>query len=314
MTDPNINRPERTAFKDAASVAAAHGASVHLHTKLTDLVPPASGDDYDWSTRAHVDLVVRDDEDGLQPLVAIEVDGRSHTQNAQTIYRDRLKDALLRDAGIDVVRVKADAAQRPHGKERMTAYLLTLWFASRAFYAAQEDGLVAYDESFFHPFTFTVDETTGRRESLDPTLRIRSRLQSDSAENGIPVCWIPQEWHRTDPVTTDTVARVILPLTDEQFLLVEAVVAGMNIPGVRPADIAGQLALEQIEADYDGWLSGDATARRVSDLDSVVPQDATPFGPDGTWRFTGSSSLFADWMRPILGSDRVARTLGGNFG
>lgn len=313
MPDPNINRAEQIAFKDAAAVADDHGASVHLHTKLTDLVDPAPGDDFDWSTRAHIDLIVRDDENGLQPLIAIEVDGRSHTQDAQTIYRDRLKDALLRDAGIDVVRVKADAALRLHGKDRMTAYLLTLWFASRAFHQAKEEGDVAYDESFFHPFMFTVDEGTGRRESLDPTARIRGRLYHDSAENGIPVCWIPQGWHCIDPITTDTVARVILPLTEAQFLFAEAVVAGMNIPGVRPGDIAEQLALEQIEADYDAWLSGDATARRASDLDSIVPQEAVAFAPDGSWRYTGSSSLFADWMRPILGSDRTVRTLGGSF-
>jgi hypothetical protein len=143
-----IELPERTAYRDLMRVVEAHDARVHQGVKLSSIVAPPAGADFDWATRAEIDLLVRDHD--LAPLFAMEVDGRHHIDDARQVRRDRLKDRLLRDAGIDLLRVTSQGALSRHGRDRLVAYLADLWFTSRSFHEQQQTGAIPPDEIFCH--------------------------------------------------------------------------------------------------------------------------------------------------------------------
>lgn len=304
-----VNLHERTVYRDVREVAAHHGASVHLNTKLSDLADPHdAGPLFDWATRAHVDLLVRDDDDAMAPLFAIEIDGMQHATEERQARRDRVKDDLLQRAGIDVLRVTTGTTSLRHGRDRLAGYLADLWFSSRAFDEAQEEGLVDPYESFFHPFTFRVDQATGRMASLDPAMPFRARLQRDHQRDGKPTVWIPTAFYRRRPHVGRVGALVVIALTEQQFISAEAEIGHFRITGVQPTDVAEEVALLELSLLYRQWRNGEAVARHVRELTRVLPERCARLTAErgDEWYATGHSSIMRDWMASIVGSERVA--------
>ena len=52
----------------------------------------------------HVDFVIVDAADHFRPLLAIELDGKSH-QKAEQQYRDSVKDVIFRSGGLKLLRL-----------------------------------------------------------------------------------------------------------------------------------------------------------------------------------------------------------------
>lgn len=228
-----IELPERTAYRDLMRVVEGYGARVHQGVKLSSVVDPPAGPDFDWATRAEIDLLVRDDD--LAPLFAMEVDGRHHVDDLRQARRDRLKDRLLRDAGIDLLRVTSQGALTQHGRDRLVAYLADLWFTARAFHEQQEAGAIPPDELFSHFGVLVADPDSGRYESLAPDMRVRARLHAEYAAGRLPVTGIPATWirYRRDVGLIDAVT--VLPVRADLFLAAEASVGIASIPGLSPA-------------------------------------------------------------------------------
>lgn len=81
--------------------------------RLLDIVecPPTKFNQPNWFKPIrgyHVDFLLCD-PDSTEPLLVIELDDRSH-QTARSKERDRHKDAVLKAAGIPILRVRAQQA------------------------------------------------------------------------------------------------------------------------------------------------------------------------------------------------------------
>lgn len=278
---------------------------VDQHVRLGD-VAELSGSglnrvDFAWATRAHIDLVVRDAADGT-PLVAVEVDGPQHESDPEQARRDRLKDSLLQQSGVDVIRVRTALAQTRHGRDTLAAYLLDLWAASRAFYDAQEEGTVPLTEVFFHPFMFRYDPETRRSESLDPSMPFLARLAGEMREGGVLSAPATLSRYRDGVGRCDV--RVFLPIAPSRFLYAETTVARFRIPGVAPSQVGEQIALLDIESQYDGWLEGTHGALGPDAAHDLWPRPVCGVRTSGdSWCMSGFSSGFLGWLRDVLGRD-----------
>lgn len=306
-----VNAGEMASYLDLRSVASDNDASVHLGTKLSDVTDPRLAEgDFDWATRAHIDLLIRDDQ-ALRPMFAIEIDGRQHADEEQA-RRDRVKDRLLETAGIDVFRITTATALRRHGKDRLAAYLARIWFMARQFDAAKEAGHFASDESFWHTCVI-VDDGRGGKTSMNPTMEFRRRLALDHADKGTPVVWVPQTWVRTRGDVGLVDARVVLAFTDDLFLYAEATVGRITAHGIQNRDIAEEAALLDLQWQYEQLRRGEPMARRVADLSPLLPPEATMLNlmrTDGSWGQNSGFSLFFDWLVEAVGQERAASVCG----
>lgn len=296
---------EGAAYRDARCVAERYHASVHLNTKLSDLVDPRrAARDFDWATRAHVDVLVRDESHSLEPLFAIEVDGPHHAEPEQA-RRDRLKDGLLREAGIDVIRVTTPTVTRQHGPSRLTAYLTEIWFLARWFRESQQAGTMPQDEPFWHT-SVVIPDKQGNPASFNPTMAFRSRLWKDYGRHGTPCVPVPQAWIRikNDIALVDCIA--VLALTSELFLYAEVQVGRVQAYGIPNRDIAEEMAFLELGWQYDQYLEHRPVARHINQLAPLLPERAEMgnFVNETGWFPNGEAADFGTWLRSAVGTGR----------
>lgn len=298
---PVIELPERTAYRDLTRVVERRDARVHQGVKLSNIVDPPAGPDFEWATRAEIDLLVRDDN--LDPLFAMEVDGRHHVDNARQARRDRLKDRLLREAGIDLLRVTSQGALTRHGRGRLVAYLADLWFTARAFHEQQQAGDIPPDEPFCHFAVLIPDRGSVGYGSLAPDMPIRARLLAEHAAGRLPVTAAPATWirYRRDVGLVD--ACTILPVGAEHFLAAEASVGIAPIPGVVPGDIAAEATILELGAQWQRFRDGEPEARHVRDLPQVLPVNDP--AEAAQWRNGHTCQLLTAWLVTHIGEEAV---------
>lgn len=305
MAKANVG--EYAAYTDVRDVAHSFGASVHMGTKLSDVTDPTlAGDDYDWATRAHIDLLIRDDDEALTPLFAIEVDRSAHTKPDRA-RRDRRKDHLLKAAGIDVLRVTTQTALRRHGPGRMAAYLASIWFLARWFYSERAEGRFPPDESFWHT-SVIIPDGQGGGTSFYPTMQILHRFHGDANATGTPVDGAPQAWIRTRADVGLVDARTVLALTDELFLYAEATIGHIDAYGIQNRDIAEEVTLFDLDWQYTRWRDhNEAVGRHIRDLPHLLPAEARLDGlfRADTWFPNGGSSIFNKWLVNAVGTTRA---------
>jgi hypothetical protein len=125
MTRPLLNHSERRTYAALTAALADTGMSVHAqmrcidalrgHIDERDLKSPSrelgllDGSEYGYALRAHFDFVVLDHD--LEPVLAVEFDGPSHTDPVQ-VARDCRKNRLCFIAGLPLLRVHDAHLQR----------------------------------------------------------------------------------------------------------------------------------------------------------------------------------------------------------
>ncbi|MEM8923732.1 MAG: DUF2726 domain-containing protein [Actinomycetota bacterium] len=311
----NRSKSERDAYQHLRDVAADEGCSVHVGVKLSDYVDlgEVHPDYRSWATRAHVDLMLLSEPD-LQPVFAVEVDGRHHWDDPRQIERDRQKDQALEAAGTPVQRVLTENVGLHSGRERFTTFIAKLWFLSRDFHQAQEDGIVPLDELFSPWFTYylgpEIDERGRRRyEHFMPASKIRNTWRTHHGATGVPASPSPQTWTISQERPERHTVRSVLPLNDRQFLGSEVTVGRLRIPGLIPWEVAEDLALAELFWHYDRWLQGEPLGRHVRDLDAFLPDRVVPFGSTGEWTAWAFHSFTTRWLASVLPRRRLGEVL-----
>ena len=87
--------------------------NIHTKTRVADVVnidkyKNFNNEKFGYGLRSHFDFVILKNENGLWPLCAIELDGKTHSNDGRTVYRDVLKDLICEDMNLKLIRVKTD--------------------------------------------------------------------------------------------------------------------------------------------------------------------------------------------------------------
>lgn len=147
---------------------------------------------YRFALQAHFDFVVTDAE--LVPLFAVEFDGPSHRGQTQ-VERDRKKDALCEAFQFPLLRINARYLTTSARGMDLLTWLIETWFNARAFYHAQDEGVVPWDEGFT-PWTIY---STGKKKNfpyhlgLEALNHLRSFHEQGRCRDEVPSHWIGED-------------------------------------------------------------------------------------------------------------------------
>ncbi|WP_188839291.1 DUF2726 domain-containing protein [Flexivirga endophytica] len=241
---PLVNLQEAAVDRDLQRWADSQGYRLTLKTRLRDVVD----DDPSWTRRerdfafmAHLDFVAFDAET-LQPVLAVEYDGKQHLTDTRQRERDALKDRLCAGAGLTLLRIDSQFA-RKEGRWRVLGYILQMHEYGKAFAAAQQDGLIPADEPFVHNSIIdTSDPEHPSFTGLD-TAAIE-RLHTFAASGRMH--WSGHWWRDTDGTTE---AKCVLSLRNGQYLTSSCTLRSFAIEGISSLAVAEELAMAEL-----GWL------------------------------------------------------------
>jgi very-short-patch-repair endonuclease len=291
-----VNLHETAADRQLREVAAQNGATVFTKVRLGDVLDlrssGLSSTEFAYATRAHLDFVVCD-ADSSVPHFAVEMDGAGHDQPAQRA-RDRMKDDVCNRLGLEVLRVDGRALHR-FGEYRLLGYLVEIWFLARAWDEAEARGdLGPYAD--FDPHSFiSLDDGGKLRFTYNVSGEARARMHR-AYDDGLIPHPAPEEISSNDD-DGYAVAYAVMPTKDGRYLIAEARLRSYRFSvGLPPRDIAGDLALLDLDRQLDAYLRGEAVAVSADRLAAV--REATVCPPEEPFR----------WIREGVLLDDVART------
>lgn len=185
-----LNRYEKITYERLTPVCDRNGAYVFAKVRLKDVLPiDGSGvghDDYRFSLQSHFDFVVTDRT--TKPLFAVEYDGAMHSRSIQ-IVRDSRKNRLCEKFGLSLLRINSRYLDQRFRDLDLLTYFVEVWFLSEAFYEAQREGAVPYDEDFDPWLIISDPHHKGRFPywlSSDAQLSFRRLAQSGSISEPTP--------------------------------------------------------------------------------------------------------------------------------
>lgn len=148
VADSLLNKAEEIAFRELDEITKDNNLRLFAKSRLSDVLISnghLSSKIFNFYTRSHVDFVVTDEN--TKPLFIVEYDGPNHAEVRQR-ERDRMKDALCKDAGLGVLRINANHIKRRYRGISVLRWIIEVTELEKAFYRAQEAGSIAWDEPF----------------------------------------------------------------------------------------------------------------------------------------------------------------------
>lgn len=144
-----VNNYEKITYDRLATACQSDGAIVCPKVRLKDALPikgkRLSGDHFRFALQSHFDFVVVDQASTV--LFAVEFDGASHNSD-DARRRDAIKNELCDRFQLPLLRVNANHLRRKFCQWDLLSYFIETWFLKRAFYEAQEKGMIPFEEDF----------------------------------------------------------------------------------------------------------------------------------------------------------------------
>jgi very-short-patch-repair endonuclease len=149
IVDRLLNRSEEVAFRELECIAQDNGLRVFAKTRLSDVIAKGhahlSQREFDFFTRSHCDYVVTDAT--YRPMMVVEYDGPFHI-DARQQERDRIKNALLRDAGLGLLRINDRHVTKSYRGMSVLRWIIEVTELMKAFDEGQRNGQIPLDEPF----------------------------------------------------------------------------------------------------------------------------------------------------------------------
>jgi hypothetical protein len=143
-----VNTHEAATKRVLDVAAGRNNATVYAKMRIADVLhverSGINNAQYSYALKAHFDFVVADAAD--MPLFAVEYDGPTHFENAETIARDLMKNELCERLGLPLARVRDEHLfKQARGIDYVT-WLSEFYFAFQSLLQAQEEGAFPADE------------------------------------------------------------------------------------------------------------------------------------------------------------------------
>ena len=144
-----LNRSEEVAFRELQSIASDNNLKVFPKPRLSDVIRKGNSfltqREFDFYTRSHCDFVVTDNQ--FHPLMVVEYDGPLHA-DAKQQERDEIKNELCRRAELGMLRIHDRHVTKLYRGMTVLRWIVEVSELEKAFYEAQANGQVPYDEPF----------------------------------------------------------------------------------------------------------------------------------------------------------------------
>ncbi|MCE2697923.1 MAG: DUF2726 domain-containing protein [Nostocales cyanobacterium LE14-WE4] len=251
-----VNQSEATTNEELKKAASKYEALVYLKVRIADIVEInqkilTDKDEYSYALKAHFDFVITTESD-LSPEFVIEFDGSSHN-DPQAQKRDRYKNSICQKYEISLFRIKSNFLKPigdfPKNNSRsifagkfdsLAGWIVETWFLQKAFYEAQDNGLIPEDEPFLW---FSVI-------GHDPFVQSRIYLQKKYQEQ-LCTKFIPKiiKGHDDNEITWATLA--ILQLHNGLYIYGESECTSINFYSSSAYDLCEELAILEIVQRFE---------------------------------------------------------------
>lgn len=156
-----LNRKEEVVFQELQKIASCNNLKVFAKPRLSDVIDKGSTfltqREFDFYTRSHCDFVVTDAN--ARPIMVVEYDGPLHADQKQQ-ERDLIKNELCKRAELGLLRINDRHVTRLYRGMTVLRWIVEVSELEKAFYEAQMNGQVPYDEPFDPAFVCTGNDGT----------------------------------------------------------------------------------------------------------------------------------------------------------
>lgn len=152
-----LNKPENLTHSILQKVCERNDALVFAKVRLADVFAiegsGISSTQYRFALQSHFDFIVTGKNHIA--LFAVEFDGVLHTGEEQKA-RDIIKDSLCDKFGLPILRINSKYIDKSYRGVDLLTWFIEVWFLQDAFYKAQENGEIPYDEPFTPQFFISI--------------------------------------------------------------------------------------------------------------------------------------------------------------
>lgn len=251
-----LNHYEELTFSALREACEANGARVFPKVRIADVFrlqrSGVSTEQFSYGLRAHFDFLVTDKD--YEPLFSVEFDGPLHKSSSIQRARDKLKNSLCENFSHGLLRLNSNYLTRKFRGMDLLSYFVDAWFLSDAFFKAQEQGIVPYDEPFDLAFIDPTWNETDRRWPYWLSLDVQLALQRHHKEGRIGQM-VPSHFVGLDE---DENYRCLSWMVYDKTTVIYAVTGmrAQHFPGVMVADLVSMLAMFDIYEKLKSVQSG----------------------------------------------------------
>ena len=261
-----LSRPEEKVEEHLNQIASGRGWRIYAGVKLTAVVDPKppgvnTREWYETATRQHLDFVVTDE--GRVPQFVVELDDPTH-RRPDAVRRDRIKDAVLESAGIEVLRIETRHLNRLDDGRSLVEYLVDARDFTTAYEDAQEQGLIFRDE--WPDYRLVISAGPGGI-SFDNDLAMEARKacflahKAGKTKTMYPGCgnfYWKDGWAE---------GWAWLEVKADRYLFTDVRLRSYHFRcSVGPGELAEDLAVAAIGRDLQGFLAGTALLLPTSEI------------------------------------------------
>jgi len=236
-------------------------ANVTIKVRVADVLEinnsGISNERYSYALAAHFDFVITNSD--YLPLFAVEFDGNYHYTDQDTLRKDIIKDGLVNEFGLPLLRIGANFLQSL-GKFNLLSWLIDEWFFYKSFNQAQVEGLMGYDESYLYGSMFTFQDN--KLISHDPFYPYRKKLLSLSQ---------PGQELRVEgafDIFNNFISFSSFKFKEDGFVIGNARCRKFSYPPVELINFAGDLAYCDAVSNYQRYLLCSYSAITYDDFET----------------------------------------------
>lgn len=271
-----LNRYEEITF-DKLKSAIESNAHVFAKVRLADVFPISgsgiAAEEYSYCLKAHFDFVVTDDN--YMPLFSVEYDGKQHTTDVKQIKKDRLKDSLCEKFNHPILRINSNYINRKYKGIDLLTYFIDVWFLEEAFYEAQKNGIVPYDEPF-DPCSF-FDDGKGNRWpywiSSNIQVKIQNLYTSKKVNQPAPSNWVGVDYNGS--------YRCIcwVEVDNENVVYVKTGMRRQLYTAVYIGDLISMLAIFDLDKKLNDYFLGNSQAVSFNEFRNILDDFCSKLKP-----------------------------------
>jgi hypothetical protein len=191
VVDSLLNGSEEIVLRELQNIAADNGMRVFVKPRLSDVIQKdntrLTDRQFAFYTRSHCDFVLTNAQ--ARPLMIVEYDGPLHQLDSKQQERDEIKNELCREAEIGLLRINDRYVSKLYRGMSLLRWIVEVIELEKAFYEAQENGQIPWDEPFDPAFLEPVGSGGGFPYWLSASATQSFHDFFDTLDRNMPKGW-----------------------------------------------------------------------------------------------------------------------------
>ena len=263
-----FNNYEKITYERLDEVCKDVNASVFPKVRLADIFPITdsgiSNEEYSFALKSHFDFTVYDNTT-LQPLFAVEFDGKSHLVKIQK-SRDKLKNRLVERFNLPLLRINSLYLDKKYRSLDLLSWCIEVWFSAKYFHEAQRNGLIPYDEPFSPESIISISGYQRKFPfflSFDIRNELRKLFEAKKIKSPIPNVWIGTDDNK------NYYGVSWIHVDDNQWIVTTSGMKVQRFPMVQ-SDLLEEILIFELYNNLSGYFEKRVNVFSYKEIDLII--------------------------------------------